>query len=164
MSGLPVEEANSALSRYRKERKAFTDSLRAKRIQDGDVINAHPPTGVQTTVLRPMAEVSSAHLEVGHSFKDKEVLLLRIAEEANFRGIELRTARSDGVNIWRTGDNFNVAAVYSKLKGWVVTTCDIKNRKEVESNNKVIMPCLDIVRRERRSRTAYTQNASRMEM
>ena len=139
VSGLPVEEANSVLSRYRKERKAFTDSLRAKRIHDGDVINAHPPTGVQTTVLRPMAEVSSAHLEVGHSFKDKEVLLLRIAEEANLRGIEVRTARSDGVNIRRTGDNFNVAAVYSELKGWVVTTCDIDNRKELESDDEVII-------------------------
>ena len=48
------------------------------------MINAHPPTGVQTTVLRPMTEVASAHLEVGHSFKAKDVLLLRIAEEANF--------------------------------------------------------------------------------
>ena len=46
VSGLSVEDAKAVISRYCKDRKAFTDSLRAKRIQDGDVVNAHPHTGV----------------------------------------------------------------------------------------------------------------------
>ena len=48
----------------------------------------HPYTGVQSTILQTMAEVEAARLELGHSFHDKDVLLLRIAEEANLRGIE----------------------------------------------------------------------------
>ena len=87
-----------------------------------------------------MTEVATAYLEVGHSFKEKEVLLLRITEEANWHGTEICTARSDGNNIQRMGDNFNVAAEYLELKGWVVMTCDIKNWKDVESDDEVQLP------------------------
>ena len=62
--------------KYRKERKAFTDSKRAKRIQDGEVVNLHPYTGNNSSVLRTMTEVELAHLEVGHSFSDKDILML----------------------------------------------------------------------------------------
>jgi hypothetical protein len=136
---MSAEDANATLTKYRKDRKAFTDSQRAKRIQEGDVVNVHPYTGVQSTILRTMAEVEAARLELEHSFHDKDVLLLRISEEANLRRIEIRTARSDAINLRRTGDNFNVAAVYSELKGWVVTVCEIDNRKEVESDNEVVI-------------------------
>ena len=77
---MSAEDANATLTKYRKDRKAFTDSQHAKRIQEGDVVNVHPYTGVQSSILRTMAEVEAAHLEVGHSFHDKEILLLRIAE------------------------------------------------------------------------------------
>jgi hypothetical protein len=80
VSSMCAEEANSTLKQYRKNTKAFTDSQHAKRIQEGGVINVHPYTGVQTSILRTMIEVESAHLEVGHSFKEKYVLLLQIAE------------------------------------------------------------------------------------
>ncbi len=86
-----------------------------------------------------MTEVALAYLKVGHLFKETDVLLLRIAEEANLCGIEIHTARGNGINLWRTGNNFNVATAYSELKGWVVTTCDIKNMKDVESDDEVII-------------------------
>ena len=114
---MSAEEANVTMTEYRNDRKAFTDSQCAKHIQEGIMVNMHSYIGVQSTILRTMAEVEAAHLELGHSFHDKDVLLLRIAEETNLRGIEIRTARSDAINLRRMGDNFNVAAVNSELKG-----------------------------------------------
>ena len=114
------------------------DSKRAKRIQDGEVVNLHPYTGNNSSVLRTMTEVELAHLEVGHSFSDKDVLILQIAEEANLRGIKIRIVRSDNSNIHKTGDSFNVCATFLELKGWVVAQCDIANNKEVrDSDNEV---------------------------
>ena len=108
VSQLSTEEANARLTQYCNERKAFTDCKRVKRIQDGEVVNLHPYTGNNSSVLRTMTEVENAHLAVGHSFSDKDVLMLRIAEEANLRGIDIRTVRSDNSNIRKTGNSFNV--------------------------------------------------------
>ena len=44
-------------------------------------------SGDQTEQLRPMSNVEKAHLSVGHTFQSKDVVVLRIAEEANLRGI-----------------------------------------------------------------------------
>ena len=56
VSQLSTEEANACLTQYCKERKAFTDSKRVKRIRDGEVVNLHPYTGNNSSVLRTMKE------------------------------------------------------------------------------------------------------------
>ncbi len=68
------------------------DSKSAKRIKDGEVVNLDLYTGNQSTILCTMMEVESMHLEVGHSFSDKDILMLQITEEANLCGIEICTA------------------------------------------------------------------------
>lgn len=65
---MSVEDANAALNKYQKNRKAFTNSLRAKRIQEGDIVNVHPYMDVQKTIL----QVALAYLEMGQSFKEKD--------------------------------------------------------------------------------------------
>jgi hypothetical protein len=66
---MSVEDANAALNKYQKNRKAFTNSLRAKRIQEGDIVNVHPYMDVQKTIL----QVALAYLEMGQSFKEKDM-------------------------------------------------------------------------------------------
>jgi hypothetical protein len=41
--------------------------------------------GVTTPFLRPMSDVEARPMCVGHNYPSKEVLLLRIAEEANLQ-------------------------------------------------------------------------------
>jgi hypothetical protein len=42
-----------------------------------------------------MAEVKNCRLEKGHNFSNKEILMLRVKEEANLRGITMRMSKSD---------------------------------------------------------------------
>jgi len=42
-----------------------------------------------------MVDVQKCRLEINHTFPDKEILVLRVAEEANLRGINFICARSD---------------------------------------------------------------------
>jgi hypothetical protein len=58
-------------------------------------------SGVLTDLLRMMTEVQASPLLVGHTFPDKELLLLRMAEEANLSGCRVSSKRSD-VKLGRT--------------------------------------------------------------
>ena len=76
-------------------------------------------SGDQTKQLHPMSEVEKAQLIVGHTFRSKDVLALRIADEANLRGISTRVQQSDVMNLtdWL---NFYVHATVYKHVGWSV--------------------------------------------
>jgi hypothetical protein len=74
--------------------------------------------------LRPMSEVESSPLLVDHTFPLKELLLLRIAEEANFSGCQVTANRSDNKRvqvIGCAGSSFSVRAVFSLSFGMKVT-------------------------------------------
>ena len=53
-------------------------------------------TGDETKMIRLMAIVESSPLELGHSFKNKTELMLRIAKEANFRNIRVTVQKRGG--------------------------------------------------------------------
>jgi hypothetical protein len=48
---------------------------------------------------------------------------MRVAEEANLRGIEFHTIRSDILTFKCTGTRFGVEAFHSELNGWRVKVC-----------------------------------------
>jgi hypothetical protein len=52
-------------------------------------------TGCLSPTLQPMMEVISFLLDVNHNFPNKEILMLRIAEEANFHGFNFVCSQSD---------------------------------------------------------------------
>jgi len=76
-------------------------------------------TGDETKKIRLMAIVESSPLEVGHSFKDKPELMLRIAEEANLRYIRVTVQKSCTMKYEVAGPQFFVAASNS-ANGWIV--------------------------------------------
>jgi hypothetical protein len=82
---------------YKAIRKEYTDGLRMERLKlvVGDTLPADNFTGCCHPVLRTEVEVEAKRLEVGHSFPSKDKLMLHVAEEANLRGIEIHTTRSD---------------------------------------------------------------------
>jgi hypothetical protein len=46
-------------------------------------------SGCLALFLRPMADLQKGCLEANHTFPDKYILLMRVAEEANLRGVNL---------------------------------------------------------------------------
>jgi len=55
-------------------------------------------SGCLALVLRPMTDVQKGCLEVNHTFPDKEIMSMRVAEKANLRGVNLFCARSELCN------------------------------------------------------------------
>ena len=86
MNGMTESEAVEAIRKWRVARKAFTDRESCLRKQDGPL-----PAGVMnysgdnTPIIRLMSVVEERRLRTGDNFENKDILLLRIAEEANLR-------------------------------------------------------------------------------
>jgi hypothetical protein len=77
--------------------------------------------GDPNKIVRQMEYVESHRLEKGHTFQLKDMLQIRIAEEANLRLIKVKTIRSDSTNLIVAGRNFYLSATYSVQYGWQVT-------------------------------------------
>ncbi len=83
-NGMSAAEKVLAKKEYTKERKKYTDGLRIKRLKDQN--KEYEPesfSGCLALVLRPMSDVQKCRLEVNHTFPDKEILAMRVAEKAN---------------------------------------------------------------------------------
>jgi hypothetical protein len=80
--------------------------------------------------LRTMTDVESSPLMLDHTFPTKEVLLLRITEEANLSGCHVSSKRSDDYRVQVVGSSdssFKINAVYSYTYGWMVTKCETRH-------------------------------------
>jgi hypothetical protein len=78
-----------------------------------------------------MVEVTDAPLLEGHTFPDKEIVLIRILEEANLYGVRIKIIWSDGLQVDArgfNGDPFHVVAYYGTTAfKWKVTKCITRN-------------------------------------
>ncbi len=73
-----------AKQEYKGERKKITDGLRLKRLKDqNDNFDQEAFSSCLTLGLRTMVDVQNCCLEVNHTFPDKEILVMRVAKEAN---------------------------------------------------------------------------------
>ena len=77
-----------------------------------------------------MVDVQNCRLEVNHTFPDKEILVLRVAEEANLRGINFVCSRSDLRDFKCTGPRFCVIARHTERQGWFVSVANIRECDE----------------------------------
>jgi len=80
--GMTDAEKQHAKDEYERKRKAFTDVRRAKHLKEADNTEIEQYTSCLNPTLRTMAEVENSRLLVGHTFPDKDLLKLRVAEEA----------------------------------------------------------------------------------
>ncbi len=104
-------EAKDALDRWEKDWKRYRDKLWRNRqsnygcsFVDG---GSAEYTGCTEGILRPMVTVSDYPLLEGHTFPDKETLLMRVAEEANLFGVWTKIVCSDGLQVDVRGANGN---------------------------------------------------------
>jgi hypothetical protein len=89
-----------------------------------------------------MTDVESNRLEEDHTFVTKDILNLRIAEEANLRCIKMKVERSDGTNFIVVGINFYayVSGSFSENAGWtanIVVCRDGDDLLKIPPNEKI---------------------------
>ncbi len=123
---------------YNKECKKNTYGLQMKRLKDqNDDYAEEAFSGCLTTVLRPMSDVQKCRLEVYHTFPDREILAMRVAEEVNLRGNNVVTSRSDLHDFKCTGPRFSVIARQSERLGWHVSVASIRECDEFGASTVV---------------------------
>jgi hypothetical protein len=95
------QEAEAALKQWHWDRKKYVDKIcRAKRKAKSSMGEPLAQfkgdyTGVCMDLLRPMTKVALFPLMEGHTFPNKEILLMRIAKEANILSVQVGIKRSD---------------------------------------------------------------------
>ena len=162
ISGMTKERANAVLKLWRKERKKYTDSIAAaemkRRKSGGD--DGIDYTGVATDRLRLMTTVEEAPICVGHNYPTKEILMMRIAEEANLKNCEVAIGRSDARRLHvkgRKGVPFSVKASFGLNSGWKVTVCEI-GRTDIDGITPQLPPVRLESNPENRETTAQEEN------
>ncbi len=95
------DKANAAKKTYTIKRQKFREERRRERLRaaKGELFDKKDYTGDVAPTLRPMAQVINFHLKLGHTFPDRDLVVLRIAEEANFPGISFQTDKSDELKL-----------------------------------------------------------------
>jgi hypothetical protein len=130
-NGMNEVEKAMAKQEYKRERKKITDGLRFKRLREQiENFDAEGFSGCLTLGLHTMVDVQKCRLEVNHNFPDKEILVLRVAKEANLRGINFVCTRSDLREFKCTGPRFCVIAHHSERLGWFVSVANIRECDE----------------------------------
>ena len=114
LSGLPPPGPKG--SKEAKARKREYDRLRNKRMGHGDYNTSVNLTGNHAPTIRPMTEVQGCRLSKGQTFSHRDIIILRVKEEANLRGLSVRTEISDNRQVvcWsREAVDFYVHATQS---------------------------------------------------
>ncbi len=133
MTLMTADEAEEAIRKWEKDWKRDRDKLHRKS-HSGHTLEGcsfvDGSTGYTrciTQTLQPMVEVTNAPLLEGHTFPDKEIVLMRIVEEANLYGVRIKIIRSDGLQVdarGLNGDPFHFVAYYGTTAfRWMVTKC-----------------------------------------
>jgi hypothetical protein len=126
--GMTVTEKQGAKDEYKQKRKAFTDQKQAKRLKEAANTEKVQYTGCLHPTLRTMAEVEKSRLEVGHTFPDKDLLKLQVAEEANHCGIHFYVPRSKVRQYKAYGERFAVKARNNEMtNGFFVSVCSVRD-------------------------------------
>jgi hypothetical protein len=130
---MTADEAEEEIRKWEKDWKRDRDKLRRKNCGGPTVDGCSfidgttGYTGCISQKFQPMVEVTNAPLLEGHTFPDKEIVLMRIMEEENLYGVWIKIVWSDGLQVdarGLNGDPFHVVAYYGTTTfKWKVTKC-----------------------------------------
>jgi len=124
---MSASDASEARIEYQSSRKNYRDGIRRERLRanKGSSFDEVDYTGDLTPTLRLMALVLSARLQVGQTFPESSLVKLRVAEEANHRGIYFSVHKSNELRLICKGEgSFFVQASNSDI-GWSITKCKV---------------------------------------
>ncbi len=137
-SGISAAKAQEAIKKWRVLHKAHTDKVqREHRMFFGsNAATEIEYSGVVDARLLLMSNVEVTPLLKGHTFPTKEILLIQIAEEANFCGSQIAIVQSNNYQVYVrgcAGSLFQIKAFCSFKLGWKVTT--IQTREATKTND-----------------------------
>ena len=150
--GLSEVEAEKLIMKWRKDRKKYTDhlALMKRKVQSKEDVQAYDTsdefTGVLVEKIRLQTQVEETPMMVGHTYPTKEIVLLRIAEEANVSGCMISFVRSDSKRVYATGGRdghkFCINVMYNNAHSWKVEVCHtypekLVDEKLVDDDNNV---------------------------
>ena len=139
VSRMSKANAAKALSKYKIDRKKYTDKVRSDRVKIAQSMDTSKAithcTGDNTDRIRPMAVVETKRLLVGQTFLTKDIVWMRIAEEANRRRIKCKTESSNHFNLYVSGDRFRVHVNFSEKSKWKVMVAAVRDGDEGRDNN-----------------------------
>ncbi len=125
-SGMSAAEAQETIKEWRVLRKAHTDKMqREHRTFFGSNAATEIEYSGVVDCLRLMSDVEVTPLLKGHTFLTKDILLIRIAKEANFCGCQIAIVQRDNYQVHIRGCAgflFQIKAFCSVKLGWKVTT------------------------------------------
>ena len=112
--GMTAAKERVAREEYQMLRKKWRDQTRSNRLQAQKTTNFNDGdfTGNLCPTLRLMSDVCVTHLQRGHSFPDRDLVLLRASEEANFLWHQLHCEeerQSPATLHWSRVQNFCIA-------------------------------------------------------
>jgi hypothetical protein len=137
-SGMSAVEAQIAIKEWRVLHKAHTDKTQKewRALFGSNAAMEFEYSGVVDARLWLISDVEVTPLLKGHTFPTKEILLIQIAEEANYCGCQIAIVRRDNyqVYVWGcAGSLFKIKAFCSVKLGWKVTT--IQTREATKAND-----------------------------
>ena len=124
---MSASESSDAKREYQTLRKSYRDGICRERLRrnKSSSFNELDYTGDLTPTLRPMTLVLSARLQVHQTFPESSLIKLRVAEEANLRGVYFSVHKSDETRLICKGEgSFFVQASNSDM-GWSITKCKV---------------------------------------
>ena len=152
--GMTAKEKEDAENAYKSARKKWNDANLAKRARlkrlseqnsedessdSGDDMIVY--TGVSARELRTMTEVEAEPMIVGHNYKKKKYVMLRVAEEANLHNVEIANVKSCDKRLHyegRGGAKFKVEASPSMSKNWVLRKYERGGQQVIDEYNKSV--------------------------
>jgi hypothetical protein len=137
-SGISAAKAHEAIKVWRVLRKAHTDKMQREHrtLFGSNAATEIEYSGVVDARLRLMSDVDVTPLLKGHTSPTKEILLIQIAEEANFCGCQIAIVQSNNYQVYVrgcAGSLFQIEASCSVKLGWKVAT--IETREVTKAND-----------------------------
>ena len=137
--GMSAAERQVSEEVFVKQRKKHLDASRHAMLREAEIHHNESTatiifTGNLSPTLRTMDQVRRERLRVGLTFPNQEIILLRVAEEANLRHLYFSTVKSDSAKLLCRGKHgFLVYANNSVADGWKIMKCNVR----VEENSDV---------------------------
>jgi hypothetical protein len=124
---MSASKASEARSEYQTLRKNYRDGIRRERLRGnkGSSFDESDYTGDLTPTLRPMMLVELSRLKHGQTFPESSLVKLRVAEEANHRGIYFSVQKSDDMRLVCTGEGSFCVHASNLDIGWSITKCEV---------------------------------------
>jgi hypothetical protein len=100
-----------------------------------------------------MTVVENSRLMTGHTFAEKDIMMIRIGEEANLRNIRVKVLKSCKMTYEVAGDSFYVKVSNLLFQGWTIRSLCCR-----DNDDTLIIPTRAMYINEKSLRSPFTRS------